>query len=129
LTQIHPQTFAQLSSFSQWTAVFLGLLIIGGSLYPLAHLPGPTGSDKLLHLLAYGTWAFFIPLALVGRVSLQRVVLASMLSLSGLIELIQPYVNRHGEWSDWLVNGAGILLGASVGSVLERRWRPSPYPS
>lgn len=30
---------------------------------------------------------------------------------SGLIEVIQPYVNRHGEWLDFIGNLSGLLLG------------------
>ena len=29
----------------------------------------------------------------------------------GLIELIQPYVNRYGEFSDFLADAAGAALG------------------
>lgn len=122
MTRAHPETFAKLSTFSQWTAIILGLVIIGESLYPLPHLPGFPESDKLLHLLAYGTWAFFILLALAGRSSLQRIVLALIIVLRGFIELIQPYVDRYGELSDWLMNIVGILLGASIGRALEKRW-------
>ncbi|RME39800.1 MAG: hypothetical protein D6794_03275 [Deltaproteobacteria bacterium] len=33
------------------------------------------------------------------------------LAWSGAIELIQPYVNRCGEWMDLAANAAGLLLG------------------
>jgi len=35
-----------------------------------------------------------------------------------VIELIQPFVNRYGEWLDLLANIAGLILGMSVGLLL-----------
>ncbi|RME57201.1 VanZ family protein, partial [Candidatus Parcubacteria bacterium] len=32
------------------------------------------------------------------------------LAWSGGIELIQPYVNRYGEWLDFVANGMGMLI-------------------
>lgn len=34
-----------------------------------------------------------------------------LISYSGMIELIQPYINRYAEWMDLLANTTGILLG------------------
>ena len=33
---------------------------------------------------------------------------------SGLIELIQPQANRHGEWIDFIANGCGLLIGVAL---------------
>jgi len=35
---------------------------------------------------------------------------------SGVIELVQPFVNRYGEWLDLLANATGVLLGAVIGT-------------
>ena len=35
----------------------------------------------------------------------------------GVIEIIQPYVNRNGEWLDFFVNTIGVILGFFVGIV------------
>jgi uncharacterized membrane protein HdeD (DUF308 family) len=40
-----------------------------------------------------------------------------MVSLSGIIELIQPYVNRHGEWLDFLANTIGVFSGFAIGKI------------
>jgi VanZ family protein len=37
----------------------------------------------------------------------------------GLIELIQPYVNRHGEWLDMLANTSGVILGALLAHLAD----------
>ena len=37
---------------------------------------------------------------------------------SGALELIQPYVNRYGEWLDLLANAAGVGCGIIVASIL-----------
>jgi len=37
---------------------------------------------------------------------------------SGLIELIQPYVNRYGEWLDMLANTAGVVCGIALATAI-----------
>jgi hypothetical protein len=32
--------------------------------------------------------------------------------------VIQPYVNRHGEWLDMLANAAGVLCGIALATVI-----------
>ena len=78
------------------------------SLYPLAHLPAAPGSDKLHHFIAYAALAFPVACA---RPKHWLVIVAGFLAYSGLIELIQPYVNRYGEWLDLGANAIGLLMG------------------
>lgn len=78
------------------------------SLYPLAHLPAAPGSDKLHHFIAYAALAFPVACA---RPKYWLVIVAGFLAYSGLIELIQPYVNRYGEWLDLGANAIGLLVG------------------
>ena len=42
-------------------------------------------------------------------------VALSLVAWSGLIELVQPFVNRYGEWADLAANAMGLLLGAGAG--------------
>jgi hypothetical protein len=35
-----------------------------------------------------------------------------------MIELIQPYVNRHADWLDMLANTSGIILGALLAHLV-----------
>lgn len=83
-------------------------LIIALSLTPLAHLPEAPGSDKAHHLIAYS--ALFFPVALAKSKHWLLIGLIFML-LSGAIELIQPYVNRYGEWLDMFANCTGLFCG------------------
>jgi VanZ family protein len=36
----------------------------------------------------------------------------------GAIELLQPYVNRHGEWLDMLANTAGVVCGFIIAEIV-----------
>lgn len=85
------------------------------SLLPLPQLPAVPGSDKTHHLVAYSALmfpAFFI------KYEKRRWLLLGFLIWSGLIELIQPLANRHGELLDLLANGAGLAIGALLGNII-----------
>ena len=84
------------------------------SLYPLEHLPAAPGSDKLHHFIAYAALVF--PVA-CSRPKRWLVIVAGFLAYSGLIELIQPYVNRYGEWLDLGANAIGLLVGIMLACV------------
>ncbi|MDQ6966384.1 MAG: hypothetical protein Q9M23_05630 [Mariprofundaceae bacterium] len=90
----------------------LTLLILASittlSLWPLEHLPAVPGGDKLHHAVAYAMLMF--PVAL-RRPRLWPLLGVFFLAWSGAIELIQPYVNRYGEWGDMAANGSGLLIG------------------
>jgi len=94
----------------QWliiSALLLALITLL-SLTPLPHLPAVPGSDKIHHLLSYG--ALFFPVALAKPKGWIWIGLVFFF-WSGVIELIQPYVNRYGELLDLLANGLGLLCG------------------
>lgn len=94
-------------------------LITWLSLNPLPQLPVPDFQmmDKAGHLLAYCAAAF--PVALAGRRHWPWLILL-ILAWSGMIELIQPFVNRHAEWFDLLANGTGLAIGTALGRLT--RW-------
>jgi len=73
------------------------------------------GSDKTHHILAYAVLMF--PIALRRP---RNWLWAGLLFLvwSGCIELIQPHVNRYGEWADLLANLTGLLLGALIAKAV-----------
>ncbi len=89
------------------------------SLTPLPHLPMPSfqSIDKIQHLAAYSAAA--LPVALAGRKRWKWLILV-IFAWSGVIELIQPSVNRYGEWLDLLANGIGLALGTALGRLA--RW-------
>ncbi|MFQ5345370.1 MAG: VanZ family protein [Mariprofundus sp.] len=85
------------------------------SLWPLATLPDVPGSDKVHHCLAYA--ALILPAAL--RRPEHWLWLALFFFVwSGAIELIQPYVNRYGEWADLAANAGGLLSGMLLGMLV-----------
>ena len=88
------------------TLLILALITIS-SLYPAEHLPQVPGSDKTHHFIAY--CALMMPTAL-RRPKYWLAVALGFILYSGLIELIQPYVNRYGEWLDMAANAGGVLL-------------------
>jgi VanZ family protein len=101
-----------------WPASTLLLLaaIVYLSLNPLPELPiEPPGSDKTHHFLAYAALA--LPVAL-ARPRGWGWWPAGFLALSAAIELIQPYVNRYGEWADLMANGAGLAMGVALATAL-----------
>ena len=89
------------------------------SLYPLPKLPEFPDTDKAYHLAAYfllalpsglkkpNKWVLFIFLFII---------------FGGIIEIIQPYVNRYGEWLDFLANTIGVILGFFLGVVLNNKF-------
>ena len=87
------------------------------SLYPLQEQPSIPGTDKIYHLIAYS--------ALTIGVGLRRpsnyILLITFFSFySGLIEIIQPYVNRIGEIQDFLFNNLGIFIGLTLGIFINK---------
>ena len=93
-------------------SILILLLITILSLYPLDNLPAVPGSDKTHHFIAYGTLAFPVAFA---RPKYWIFFILFFLLCSGAIELIQPFVNRYGEWLDMLANSAGLILGSILG--------------
>ena len=98
--------------------IFLMLIIAFLSLYPLPKLPEFPGTDKTLHLVAY----FFLALP-SGLKKPNKWVLYICLFIifGGVIEMIQPYMNRYGEWLDFFANAIGVIFGFFVGIILNNK--------
>jgi len=96
------------------TAVIL-VLITAGSLFPANYLPPAPGSDKTHHFIGY--CVLMLPTAL-RRPKYWLVIAVSFIAWSGLIELIQPHVNRYGEWLDLAANSIGILIAIVISYAL-----------
>ncbi len=95
--------------------MFLLAVIATLSLWPAEHLPQVPGSDKSHHFIAYG--ALMLPIALRKPKHWLWIALV-FAALSGTIELIQPYVNRYGEWLDMAANVAGLACGIVAANIL-----------
>jgi len=85
------------------------------SLWPAAYLPKVPGTDKTHHFIAYA--ALMLPTALRKPKYWLTLTLA-FLAFSGLIEIIQPYVNRYGEWLDMAANSLGLVCGFILAKIL-----------
>jgi len=48
---------------------------------------------------------------------------SAVIAYGGLIEMIQPYVNRYGEFNDFLANGAGAVLGVLLALGVTRYFK------
>ncbi len=94
--------------------IVIALIITGLSLYPVENLPAVPGTDKTHHFIAYGALAFPIALA---RPKKWLFVIVGLLVCSGVIELVQPYVNRYGEWLDLGANALGLVVGTLIAIV------------
>ena len=91
------------------------------SLSPLDRLPPITPfSDKVEHFAAYALLSF---LTLWARRpgSTGALWLLAIICYGGLIELLQPYVNRNMELADLLANCAGVLAGALLVRAARQR--------
>ncbi len=104
---------------SNWLPISVATLIgiTTLSIVPLAELPSVPGIDKTHHFVAYAVLMF--PVAL-RKPKYWLWVALFFVGWSGAIELIQPYVNRYGEWSDLLANVVGILCGIGIARLLNR---------
>ena len=81
--------------------------------------PGPDGSDKVVHLIAFAALAF--PLARTGRIGLIPVFLGASV-FGGIIELVQPSFGRSADVQDWIADIVGVGLGILL-ALLYRRLR------
>ena len=93
--------------------VLLSITIL--SLWPLDELPSVPGTDKAHHLIAYAI--LMLPTALRKP---NRWILFGLffIAYSGAIELLQPYVNRYGEWNDMIANTAGVVCGLFIAEIV-----------
>ena len=87
------------------------------SLYPLQEQPSIAGSDKIYHLIAYSALAIGVGLR---RPSNYVLIIIFFSFYSGLIEIIQPYVNRFREIEDFLFNNLGIFIGLTLGIFINK---------
>ena len=109
---------------NNWLAFTLLLLVAITvlSLWPLQTLPSVPGSDKTHHFIAYG--ALMFPTAL-RKPNYWKIIGLVFIVFSGMIELIQPYVNRYGEWLDMAANNAGVVCGLLLAQMMTFLF-PSP---
>ena len=113
-----PRLLIQIKNYWRSLALFILAAITVLSLSPLKELPSVPGSDKTHHFIAYGT--LMLPIAL-KKPKYFWLITVGIIAWSGAIELIQPYVNRYGEWRDLLANIIGLFCGWLIAQIV--RWR------
>ena len=95
----------------------LALLIAVSTLTPLPTKIDVPGSDKWHHFVAFAVLVF--PLAYCNKLYVTSIALVA-LSYGGLIEIVQPYVNRYGEFNDFVADGIGVCIGIALARLLDR---------
>ena len=118
-----------------WMGLWLAMVgaVVAGSLVappPLA-LEAPSGSDKLLHVLAYAVLALGA-VQLFARVRPLALAGAALMGLGYALEVLQGELTltRQFDPGDALANGLGVLLGlalretalAGLARRLDARW-------
>ena len=101
--------------------VIFGVTIAWGTLMPLKELPPVPGTDKIQHLIAFGVFVLPVSLLLPARSWLIFII---AVVYGGLIEIIQPHVNRHGELGDFFANTVGALIGVLISRLILARLKP-----
>ena len=94
-------------------------------------LDGVAFVDKWTHFVMYGgscsvMWWEYLRCHR-GRVMWWKMWLYAIIGmtlLGGVIEIVQPYFNRSGEWLDFVADTVGVVLGACVGLVIKKVWCP-----
>ncbi|MBJ7549638.1 hypothetical protein JHD44_03000 [Marinomonas ostreistagni] len=95
-------------SRTQWLGFALGaLIVLLGTLMPASSLGSPPGSDKLHHILGFSFWA---GLCAWGPSKRFYAFACLIVICGGMIELIQPYVNRIADWKDFIANTVGVSI-------------------
>lgn len=108
-----------LSSPAVQTAGFAfgGLIISLATLLPAEALPPTPGGDKLHHIIGFGGWTLMCAFGPIKRFSYMALFI---IIWGGAIELIQPSVNRYGEWLDFYANTLGVAIVFVIRFILPR---------
>jgi VanZ family protein len=92
--------------------------------WPKLRVPGPTGTDLVAHMVAFGAWTVLLGLAaLLGRrFSLRAAALGLVVGVlyAAFDEGLQaiPVVGRVCSWSDYGANVLGVVVGSAVVGVM-----------
>lgn len=115
-----PIALCRLASKYQVPLFLLGWLGISlATLTPLEQLPVHVpGSDKLHHVVGFFGWTIMIA---AGKQSRFIMLCCFIFLWGGAIEIIQPYINRYGEWLDFAANSLGIALAYGLNFFIRHR--------
>jgi hypothetical protein len=97
------------------------LALLVATLWPRLRLPGPEGTDKVTHALAFALWTFGLVFASwFGPLGSRRNLLSAAVIaplFAGMDELAQliPGIHRTCAWNDYAANIVGIAIGLALG--------------
>ncbi len=100
-----------------WLSIGWGLIlmVIYLSLFAAFNpTPGIDHSDKVNHLIAYGTLILWFAQGLKGQPRLYSGI--AFIAMGILIEILQPLTGREFSYLDMLANSGGVLLGYLIAS-------------
>ena len=109
-----------LKLFDIYLTIVLALIILIGMFAPISEVTtAPTGTDKIIHIVAFAALVF--PLALTKRVGLFPLFIFGGI-FGASIEVLQPTFQRFFDVTDLICNQIGVSLGAYFGSLLRTRF-------
>ena len=105
-----------------YATIIIAFAIGLATLTPVENLPEVSGSDKVYHLIFFAILT--LPIAII-RPQAIWIILSLSIAYGGLIELLQPLVNRNCEMADLLADAVGAMLGVLVTRALKASPRPT----
>ena len=93
----------------------IAVAIAVGTLLPSPNFQNVPGTDKFHHFISFA--ALVLPAGFYDPKML-RWAMPLALFYGGVIEVIQPFVGRSGEFADLYADGIGLLIGAVLGVLL-----------
>ena len=102
-----------------YATIIIAIAIGLATLTPVETLPNVSGSDKLYHFISFATLT--LPITII-RPQAIWIILSLSIAYGGVIELLQPLVNRNCEMADFLADAGGAVVGVMVARV----FRASP---
>ena len=104
-----------LQKIALFTTLCIPVVIAVTTLTPGAGKLAPQGADKLLHTADF---ALLVMPMLMVRLKTGLVIAPLARLFGAAIELIQPYVNRFGDFSDFWADFVGVLIGVNLAILL-----------
>ena len=105
-----------------YATIIIAFAIGLATLTPVEKLPQVSGSDKVYHLISFAILT--LPITII-RPQAIWIILSLSIAYGGLIELLQPLVNRNCEMADLLADAVGAMLGVLVTRALKASARPT----
>jgi VanZ family protein len=108
-----------LLAFAAWACI-IALAIL--SLLPAEHMVRTGVNSRLEHVVAYAGSMLVFGAAYGRRFGMAPIV-AGLIAYAGTLEVLQLLSpGRHSSVFDWLASSSGVLIGATVLSLVGMAW-------